>query len=75
MHIKYLLCKDQLIPFTPSLPPGVDANHDGHVSRSEAKNANFTVSGTDSNNDGRVTRSEARAFAKANKEAYKHSAL
>lgn len=42
---------------TPSSP---DFNHDGHVSRSEAKKAKFKVQAADTNDDGRITRSEAK---------------
>ena len=42
---------------TPSSP---DFNHDGHISRSEAKKANFKVQAADTNDDGRITRSEAK---------------
>ena len=48
----------------PKTPIKADTNNDGHISRSEAKNAHLTVSAGDLNDDGRITRSEAKKMAK-----------
>ena len=57
---------------TPASP---DFNHDGHISRSEAKKAKFKVQAADTNDDGRITRSEAKKMKELKLGAPKFASL